>query len=43
MQQQMRDQQRQNKKEGEVTLESSQRSRKNESQKGEYIDFEEVD
>ncbi len=43
MQQQMRDQQRQHKKEGEVTLEANQRNRNDGSQKGEYIDFEEVD
>ena len=43
MQEQMKEQQRQGKREGEVTIERNPNQRNRESQKGEYIDFEEVD
>ncbi len=41
--QQMRDQQRQGKREGEVTLEQNKNQNNRNSQTGEYVDFEEVD
>jgi predicted Holliday junction resolvase-like endonuclease len=43
MHQQMRDQQRQEKREGEVTVERNQNQNNRNSQTGEYVDFEEVD
>ena len=43
MNQQMRDQQRQGKREGEVTIERNQNQNNRNSQTGEYVDFEEVD
>lgn len=43
MQQQMRDQQRQGKSEGEVTVERKQNKNSRNTQTGEYVDFEEVD
>lgn len=43
MQQQMRDQQRNSRREGEVTIERNPQQQKNQSQTGEYVDFEEVD
>ncbi len=43
MHQQMRDQQRQGKREGEVTIERNQNQNNRNSQTGEYVDFEEVD
>jgi low affinity Fe/Cu permease len=43
MNQQMRDQQRQGKREGEVTIERNQNQNNRNTQTGEYVDFEEVD
>jgi hypothetical protein len=43
MQQQMRDQQRQEKREGEVTIERNSNQNNRQSQAGDYVDFEEVD
>ena len=43
VQEQMREQQRQQKREGEVTIERNPNQRGKDSQKGEYIEFEEVD
>lgn len=43
MKDQMKEQQRQGRREGEVTLERNPNQNGNNSAKGEYVDFEEVD
>jgi len=43
MKDQMKEQQRQGRREGEVTLERNPNQKGNNSNRGEYVDFEEVD
>lgn len=43
MQEQMKEQQRQGRHEGEVTLERNPNMKSNNTPRGEYVDFEEVD